>query len=220
MDNSLITSPVGILAILAGVASFFFWLEHRTGWKLFSFVPPLLFIYTIPVVFSNTGLITNKSPLYDWMGDTILPMLLVIMLLDVDVKSAIKVMGKGIFVMLFGTAGVILGAPVAYYLVKSGLGPEGWKAFGTLAGSWIGGTGNMAAVAEGLETPGAEFGLAVLGDNIVYLVWLPIMLGSRMAAKWFNKFAKVNPERIRMLEESAGEWKRIKGRSRCGICCI
>ncbi|HHI01939.1 MAG TPA: DUF819 family protein, partial [candidate division Zixibacteria bacterium] len=162
MSESLITSPLGVLAILAGVASFFFFLEKKTSWKIFNFFPPLIFIYTLPVVFSNTGLIVNESPVYDFMGDTVLPMFLIIMLLDVDVRSAVKVMGKGIFVMLFGTAGVIIGAPIAFWLVKNGLGPEAWKGFGALAGSWIGGTGNMAAVSEGLKTPGEAFGLAVI----------------------------------------------------------
>jgi len=211
MTDSLITSPLGILAVLAGVASFFFFLEKKTGWKVFNFFPPLLFIYTIPLIFSNTGLILNKSPVYDWMGGTVLPMFLIIMLLDVDVASAFRVMGRGIFVLLFGTAGVIIGAPIGYFLVKSGLGPEVWKGFGALAGSWIGGTGNMAAVSEGLGTSGSDFGLAVLADNLVYVIWLPIMLGSKNVAKWFNKFTKVNPKRIEMLEKSAGDLSTDKG---------
>jgi uncharacterized membrane protein len=212
MSDSLITSPLGILAILAGVASFFFFLEKKSGWKIFNYFPPLLFIYTIPVIFSNSGLMSNKSPVYDWMGDTILPMFLIIMLLDVDVKSAIRVMGRGIFVMLMGTAGVILGAPIAYFIVKSGLAPDTWKAFGTLAGSWIGGTGNMAAVSEGLGTSGESFGLAVLGDNIVYLIWLPLMLGSKSIARRFARFTRVDPDRVRMLEESSDGLNQKKGR--------
>ncbi len=212
MNESLITSPLGVLAILAGVTSFFFFLEKKTSWKVFNFFPPLIFIYTIPVIFSNTGLMVNKSPVYDFMGDTVLPMFLIIMLLDVDVKSAVRVMGKGIFVMLFGTAGVIIGAPIAYFLVKSGLGPEAWKGFGALAGSWIGGTGNMAAVSEGLQTPGEAFGLAVIADNVVYLIWLPLMLSSKNITKWFSKFAKVDKNRIEMLENTSGELNKAKGK--------
>ena len=212
MNESLITSPLGVLAILAGVASFFFFLEKKTSWKIFNFFPPLLFIYTVPVIFSNTGLMVNESPVYSFMGDTVLPMFLIIMLLDVDVKSAVRVMGKGIFVMLFGTVGVIIGAPIAYFAVKSGLGPEAWKGFGALAGSWIGGTGNMAAVSEGLKTPGEAFGLAVIADNVVYLIWLPLMLSSKSITKWFSKFAKVDKNRIEMLEKTSGELAKDKGK--------
>jgi uncharacterized membrane protein len=61
----------------------------------------------------------------------------------------------------------------------------------------------MAAVSQGIEASGAEFGLAVLGDNIVYIIWLPILLGSKNVAGWFNRFARVDPKRIEMLERSS-----------------
>jgi uncharacterized membrane protein len=131
MDNYLITEPAGILAVLAAVASLFFFLEKKTGWHLFNFFPPLIFIYLLPVLLSNSGVIPNKSGVYDFMGANLLPMFLTIMLLDVNVKATVKVMGKGIFVMLLGTLGVVIGAPIALFLVKNGLGPEAWKGFGT-----------------------------------------------------------------------------------------
>ncbi|MHC4271619.1 MAG: DUF819 family protein, partial [Planctomycetota bacterium] len=147
-DEALISSPVGILTVLCGIGAFFFLLEEKTKWKLFNYFPPLIFIYAVPAVMSNTGILTNSSPVYDWLGSTVLPLFLVIMLLKVDVASTVRIMGKGIFVMLFGTAGVVLGAPIAFLIIKNHLPEDAWKAFGTLAGSWIGGTGNMAAVTE------------------------------------------------------------------------
>jgi uncharacterized membrane protein len=200
MDESLVRSPVGVLTVLCGVGAFFFFLEERTRWRLFKYLPPLIFIYAVPAVMSNTGLISKTSAVYDWLSSTVLPMFLVIMLLKVDVASTIKMMGRGIFVMLFGTAGVVLGAPIAYLLVKNKLPEDTWKAFGSLAGSWIGGTGNMAAVSEGLKTSGQGFGLAVLGDNLVYMVWLPILLASKNFAEAFNRFTRVDKKRIQMLE--------------------
>jgi uncharacterized membrane protein len=200
MDESFVSSPAGVLTILCGVGAFFFFLEERTKWKLFNYFPPLIFIYAVPAILSNTDILTQTSAVYDWLGSTVLPMFLVILLLKVDVASTIKMMGRGIFVMLFGTTGVVLGAPIAYLLVKSKLPEDAWKAFGSLAGSWIGGTGNMAAVTEGLKTSGQGFGLAVLGDNLVYMVWLPIMLGSKSFAAGFNRLMRVNEKRIRMLE--------------------
>ncbi len=244
----MITSPVGILAVLTGVASFFFFLEKSTKWKLFDVLPPLLFIYAVPLILSNTGVIASKSALesqfvsnlsselgteigpesgeevatklepkfgrnlYDWMGQAVLPVFLILMLLDVDVLAAVRIMGKGILVLLCGTAGIVIGAPLAYFLVKGWLGPETWKGFGVLAGSWIGGTGNMAAVAEGLKATEADFGLAVIADAMVYLIWLPILLGSKKCANWFNRIARVSPERIKMLEHSSGKLANDKGK--------
>ena len=205
MDEPYISSPAGVLTILCGVGAFFFFLEDRTRWRLFNYFPPLIFIYAVPAILSNTGVMPKDSVVYDWLGSAVLPMFLVILLLKVDVASTVRMMGRGIFVMLFGTAGVVLGAPLAYALVQDKLPEDAWKAFGTLAGSWIGGTGNMAAVAEGLKTSGEGFGLAVLGDNLVYMVWLPILLGSKSLAGFFNRFTRVDAKRIEMLEAAQTE---------------
>jgi len=212
MHQALITDSAGILFILAGNAAFWFFLEKKTSWRLFNFIPPLLFIYILPAFFSNLGLIPGKSGAYDWMGDNLLPLFLVLLLLDVDVRGTVKVMGRGVFVMLIGTLGVVVGAPVGYALVKGWLGPEAWKGFGALAGSWIGGTGNMAAVAEGLGTSGTDFGLAVIADNVVYLVWLPLLLQSKNMASWFHKFTGVSQDHLDRLKTAADDLVVEKGK--------
>ena len=87
------------------------------------------------------------------------------MLIKVDVLGAVRIMGKGVFVMLIGTVGVVLGGFLAYLLGQTLVTPQGfpvqfplpadsWKAFGTLAGSWIGGTGNMTATHAALDGGG------------------------------------------------------------------
>ncbi|MCP4581037.1 MAG: DUF819 family protein [candidate division Zixibacteria bacterium] len=212
MDQALITESVGILFILAGNCAFWFYLEKATGWRLFNYLPPLIFIYVVPAFFSNLGLIPGKSPAYDWMGTNLLPVFLTLLLLDVDVRATIKVMGKGIFVMLVGSLGVIIGAPIGYAVVKGWLDPEAWKGFGTLAGSWIGGTGNMAAVSEGLQTSGTNFGLAVIADNAVYLIWLPILLQSKNLAGFFHRFTGVSDEHLDRMKNAADDLVIDKGK--------
>lgn len=211
MNSSLVSSSTGIIFVLSANAALWFFLQKKTDWRLFNYLPPLIFIYVLPVFFSNLGLIPSKAPVYDWLGENVLPFFLVLLLLDVDLRSTLKVAGRGVFVMLLGTVGVIVGAPLAYALVKGGLTPEAWKGFGALAGSWIGGTGNMAAVAEGLGTSGTDFGLAVIADNVVYLVWLPLMLQSKNMAKWFHRFTRVSDERLARLKDAADELVIKKG---------
>lgn len=203
MSETIISSPVGALTALTGVAAFFFFLEKRTGWRLFNYLPPLIFIYLTPVILSNTGIIPNASPAYSWLRSTVLPIILTLLLLKVDVAAAFRVMGKGVFVMLFGTLGVMVGAPIAYLIVRGGMGPDGWKAFGVLAGSWIGGTGNMAAVSEMIDAQGTEFGLAVLGDTLIYIVWLPVMLASKNLVGIFARFSGVSVDHIKKMEDAA-----------------
>lgn len=202
---TLVSSPQGVLAVLCGVTAFWFYLEKVTRWKLFQFIVPLIWIYTTPVVLNNVGVIPSKSPVYDVLRQFGLPVFIVLMLVSIDIGAAIRVMGRGVGVMLLGTVGIVVGAPIGYFFVHSHLGPEAWKGFGTLAGSWIGGTGNMAAVAGALETPEEYFGLAVVADNAVYIVWLPLLLASKAFAERFNRWARVPEDRIAKMEAAAAQ---------------
>lgn len=202
-----ISSPIGILFALFATCAFFFYLERATQWKLFQFLPPLVFIYVVPVVLSNVGLIVSKSPVYDEISSLVLPMMLVLLLIQLDVKTALRVMGPGIGVMLFGTVGVVVGAPLGFLVVRSFLAEDSWKAFGTLAGSWIGGTGNMAAVSDMIGASETHFGLAVLADTIIYVIWLPILLGSKRFSKQFARFTGISDEQSAKLKTAAESLK-------------
>jgi len=180
MADPPINSPGGVLAVLCAVAAFWFFVEQLTESKLFQYVPPLLFIYATPVFLNNFDVIPSSSPVYGGLNGFVLPAFIVLMLIKVNVPAAVRIMGKGVLVMLMGTVGVVVGAVVGYVAVYRWLAPDAWKGFGALAGSWIGGTGNMAAASQMLGTPPEQFGLAVLADNVVYIVWLPILLASKI----------------------------------------
>jgi uncharacterized membrane protein len=205
MENpeALISSPIGVLAVLALVAAFFFMLEQTTRAKLFQYLPPLLFIYATPVFLNNFDVIPSASPIYSGLSAYLLPAFIVLMLIKVNVPAVVRVMGKGVLVMLMGTAGVMVGAVVAYMLVHSWLSADAWKGYGALAGSWIGGTANMAATAEMLGTSEEQFGLAVIADNVIYVFWLPLLLMSRDFADRFNKWARVPEDRIMAMDAAA-----------------
>ncbi len=203
MDADLISSPIGVLAVLAFVAAFFFALEQSTNAKLFQYLPPLLFIYATPVFLNNFDVIPSESPVYSGLSAYVLPAFIVLMLIKVNVPAVVRVMGKGVLVMLMGTAGVMVGAVVAYTLVHGWLSDDAWKGYGALAGSWIGGTANMAATAEMLGTSEEQFGLAVIADNVIYIVWLPLLLMSRDFAERFNRWARVPAERLEAMDAAA-----------------
>ncbi len=206
--QTLITSPIGVLAVLSAVAAFFFLLAQVTKAKLFNFLPPLLFIYATPVFLSNLtvagyNVLPTKSIIYSGLSQYVLPVFIVLMLIKVNVPAVIKVMGKGVLVMMMGTVGVVVGGVVAYIAVHGWLPEDSWKGFGTLAGSWIGGTANMLAAKEMLGASEAQLGLAVVADNVIYIVWLPLLLISRNYAEQFNRWARVPADRIAAMDAAA-----------------
>ncbi len=205
MDTSaaLIASPIGVLAVLSAVAAFFFLIAEVSKAKLFNYVPPLLFIYATPVFLNNFGVIPSKSTVYTGLSQFALPVFIVLMLIKVNVPAVVRVMGKGVLVMLMGTAGVVVGGVIAYVAVHQWLSEDAWKGFGALAGSWIGGTANMLATKEMLEASEAQLGLAVIADNVVYIVWLPLLLMSRDFAEQFNRWVRVPADRLEAMDAAA-----------------
>ncbi len=204
----LISSPIGVLSVLSAVAAFFFFLAQVTKAKFFNYIPPLLFIYATPVFLSNLTVaghtvIPNSSIIYGGLSQFVLPVFIVLMLIKVNVPAVVKVMGKGVLVMLMGTAGVVVGGVFSYIIVHGWLPDDSWKGFGTLAGSWIGGTANMLATKEMLGASEAQLGLAVVADNVVYIIWLPLLLMSRDFADKFNKWARVPKDRLAAMDAAA-----------------
>jgi len=202
------------MTVLISVVAFWFWLERSTRWKIFEFLPPLIFIYASPVLLSNFGVIPFHNAAYDFLYKYGLPIFIVMMLIKVDVVAAIRIMGKGVFVMLLGSLGVVVGGVVSYKLGQSlsignylPLPTDSWRAFGTLAGSWIGGTGNMTAAHAGLEGTADHLTMAAAADQMVYLVWLPILLGSKAFAERFNRMMKVPADRIELMEQAASKFE-------------
>ena len=200
-----ITTPLGVMTLLVGVAAFWFWLEQTSEWTIFNFLPPLLWIYATPIILSNTGVLPFSSGAYAGLREYGLPLFIALMLIKVDVAGAVRIMGKGVFVMLIGSVGVVVGGVAAYSIgVWAGvLDPSIWPAFGTLSGSWIGGTGNMNAAWAALEGRPEHMTMAAVADNLVYIIWLPLLLGSRAFAERFNRWAGVSHDRIERMEEAA-----------------
>ena len=99
MENpeALVSSPLGVLAILIFVAAFFFLLQKLTQAKLFDYLPPLLFIYATPVFLNNFGVIRNDSPVYSGLSAIAFPVFNVFMLIKVNVPAVVRRSARGLF---------------------------------------------------------------------------------------------------------------------------
>lgn len=204
-SEALFQDPVGVMAVITMIPVFFLWLERTTGWKVFDFLPAIIWIFLAPIALSNLDVIPRSSPVYSEFKSWAVPMFIVLMLLDIDIRATLKVAWRGIGVLVLGALGIVAGAAVAFYLFRSGLSENAWSGFGALAGSWIGGTGNLAAVAESLDTPGEMVAFVVLVDNFVYVLYFPVILSCKRWAKQFNRFTGVSEKQMAQIAESVAE---------------
>ncbi|MDH3427806.1 MAG: DUF819 family protein, partial [Gemmatimonadota bacterium] len=214
MDGQpLFTDLFGVMAVITMVPVFFLWLERKTKWKIFDVLPAIIWIFLTPILLSNLGtipgvefsIIPRSSPIYSTFRAFAVPMFIVLMLLDIDIRQTMRVAWRGAVVLVMGSVGIVIGCVAAYGIFKSGLPEDAWSGFGALAGSWIGGTGNLAAVAEGLGTPEELIGIVVVVDNLVYLVYFPLILTCKRWAPWFNRFTGVTQEEIDARYAAGGD---------------
>jgi uncharacterized membrane protein len=203
--TTLISHPYALLAVLMLVPVFFLSLERWTRWKLFEYLPPVIWIFLFPILLSGTRVIPNSSPTYTAVKDFAVPMFIILMLLDVNIRSTLKVALRSVGVLVFGALGVVIGGMVGFFLFKSQLEPEAWRGFGALAGSWIGGTGNLAAVAEALETPPTMMGLVVIADTFIFILYFPVLFLAKRFAEPFARFTRVTREDAQRMDEAVGQ---------------
>jgi uncharacterized membrane protein len=202
-SQPLFDDLVGVMTVIIMVPVFFLWLERTTRWKIFDILPAIVWIFIAPIVLSNLNVIPRSSPIYTTFRSFAVPMFIVLMLLDINVREAMRVAWRGAAVMVMGAVGIVAGAVIAFAMFRSGV-PEGtWMGFGALAGSWIGGTGNLAAVADSLNTPGEMVGMVVLVDNLVYVFYFPLIITCKRWADSFNRFTGVSAKEVAHFSDAA-----------------
>ncbi|WP_124981179.1 DUF819 family protein [Nonlabens xiamenensis] len=206
------TIVFGLLMLCLAVV--FYLSSKKTGfWALFfKYVPALLMCYLLPSILSSLGLISGmewevlvdgeiqqrESSLYFMASRYLLPAALVLMTLSIDLKAVFNLGPKALIMFLTGTAGIILGGPLAVLIIGTiwpeTVGGEGadavWRGLSTLAGSWIGGGANQAAMLEVYEFNEAKYGGMVLVDIVVANLWMAVILFgiaySERLDEWFG----------------------------------
>lgn len=177
VDPPLIKQPIAILAVLLAVLATIVWAQdHPRLRRLFKIVPAIAFCYFGPTLFSTLGVIPNRSDLYGWVKDFILPASLVLLTLSLDMPAILRLGPKALVMFFAATVGVMIGGPIALALWKGVLPTEAWLGMSYLAGSWIGGSANGLAVARMVGAGDAAIGPLIIVDVVVGYTWMGLLL--------------------------------------------
>ncbi|GIV61174.1 MAG: hypothetical protein KatS3mg044_0040 [Rhodothermaceae bacterium] len=193
-----ITEPTHLFAFLAAILGLVFWLSTLPPLKkLFEFVPPVIWAYFVPMIATTLGVTPDSSPVYSWMSRYLLPFSLFLLMITVDLPAILRLGKTALLMMLAGTAGIVIGAPVAYLIFKGFLPEDAWQGLAALSGSWIGGTANMVAVQQHIESTAqvattVDLGPIIVVDTVVGYGWMGVLIFLSAFQDRFNRWVKAD----------------------------
>ncbi|MBI89030.1 MAG: hypothetical protein CMG60_02995 [Candidatus Marinimicrobia bacterium] len=201
MVEPIFKNDAVVFGILMGVLSLVFITSNINTrfWKNFyKYIPALLLCYFIPSIMNSLGIISGEvSKLYFVASRYLLPASLALLTISIDLPEIRKLGSKALIMFFTGTIGIIIGGPLSI-IIFSSMAPEilnnegyetVWRGLSTVAGSWIGGGANQAAMKEVFNVGDKMFSAMVAVDVITAQIWMGILLygvGSNAKInKWF-----------------------------------
>jgi len=201
MIEPIFNNDAIVLGILMGILGFVFITSSSKNlfWvKFYKYIPALLLCYFIPSIFNSLGVISgDSSKLYFVASRYLLPTSLALLTISIDIHEIKKLGSKALIMFFTGTLGIIAGGPLAIMIVSlvspdiiGGSGPDAiWRGLSTVAGSWIGGGANQAAMKEVFQVNDTIFSAMVAVDVIVANIWMAMLLyGTGIVQKIDNWF--------------------------------
>ena len=218
ITEPIITDDTVVFGLLTLCIGFIFYTSSiKSGfWKKFySVMPAVLMCYLLPSILASTGIISDKSSnLYFVASRYLLPAALVLMTLSIDLKAIRNLGSKALIMFLTGSAGIVIGGPIAILIVSifspSTVGGNDfdaiWRGLSTIAGSWIGGGANQAAMLEIFKYNPEKYGGMVLVDIIVGNIWLAVILLGVGKTDKIDKWLKADTSAIETLKLKVTEF--------------
>ena len=183
----MIDNDAVIFGILILILGFVFYTSNLNNifWKRFyTFFPVLLVCYFLPSLLNYINLIdSSNSQLYFVASRYLLPCSLVLLTLSIDIKEILKLGSKALIMFFSGTIGILLGGPISILFVKFFFPTivdidltDLVDGMTTIAGSWIGGGANQAAMMEVFQVDSKIFSKMVAVEIICANIWLASLL--------------------------------------------
>lgn len=210
---ALITNDAVVLGLLMGILGFVFWSsqsEYVFFKKIYSVVPPILLCYFLPGLLNSIGVISgSSSSLYTVASRYLLPASLVLFTLSLDLKEIWKLRKKAGLMFITASVSIMLGGPLAVLIVSlfapevvGGQGADAvWRGLSTLAGTWIGGGANQAAMYEIFKPSPDLFSAMVALDVFVGYVWMALLLYGASKTDKINAFLKADDQSVTEIKE-------------------
>ena len=187
----MLTTAFTYIASLFAIAGTLKFLEEQMQWRIFTYLPAIVLLYFVVMLCSTFGLWERTEDVnnaYRTLKGNLLPAMIFLMLLEADLRKVIQLGPKILFAFFCAALSIGIAFVMSFALFSSELPADAWKTFAALCGSWMGGTGNMAAIQLALDVPDSSMGYTLLIDSIDYALWVMLLLALVPFAARFNRW--------------------------------
>ena len=205
----VITNGFTYIAFLMFIAGGLLALEKYAKLKIFNWVPPLVFIYVLNMIFCTMGLYADPDgackAVYSALKNNLLYAMIFVMLLRCDFKKLAKLGARMIAIFLGCSVTIGLGTVVGYpiFMNMIGGGEKTWAATAALYASWVGGSANMAAMQDALPVDAGAYSCALALDTACYSVWIALLLFMVKHAKKWDTAVKADTSKLKAIADAA-----------------
>jgi len=168
MQFPIFQSTDAMLTVILMMVAFSLWVQK---FKLFKYVGPALTVIILGMILVNLHIVPGAQDVYGVVITYCVPMSISIYLLNVNLKELAKLSGKALAALLSAVFSVCLVATL-FGVVFGGKMFEGWKIAGMFVGTYTGGSGNLTAIAVGLDAANDTIAAANAAD---YVIGMPTM---------------------------------------------
>ena len=190
--------------------------QNRYCKSFFKYIPALLLCYFLPSIFNSLGVISGEeSNLYFIASRYLLPASLVLLTLSIDLKRIVNLGPKALIMFLTGTFGILIGGPLSLLFVSYFFpsiipidSDDLWRGLSTVAGSWIGGGANQAAMKEMFEVNDTIFSSMITVDVIVANIWMGFLLYGAGINQKLDIWLKADSSAIESLKNKLIKYKQ------------
>nr|WP_300848997.1 DUF819 family protein [uncultured Schaedlerella sp.] len=174
MQFPIFQSTDSMLTVILLMVAFALWVQK---FKIFKYIGPALTVIVLGMILVNLHIVPGNQDVYGVIITYCVPMSISIYLLNVNLKELAKLSGKELAALVSAVFSVCLMAAL-FGVIFGGMMPEGWKIAGMFVGTYTGGSGNLSAIAVGLDAANDTIAAANAADYVIGMPTLFLMFAA------------------------------------------
>ena len=170
----------------------------------------MILLFLLPSLLGSLGIIQGgDSAAGRFSISVLLPITLLLLTMTINFKDILSLSRKSVLVFLAGTVGIVVGGPIALWLVGQAspgmLADRGdesvWRGLVCISGSWINGTPGQTSMKEIFGASNELYFIMLAVDTVVQNLWLAFLFFGVRASKFLDRVLGADPAELLTIQQ-------------------